>query len=120
MFYPATPESAYVIVRNRALPDTNDATGQSGMVELVARRGGCPGGTAVEVSAPLQALSPAGRGRFLIPRTMITPSMIGRAYQPWHADVEPEARARWKAYLQPESITLRNLINADTPGTLEA
>ena len=54
------------------------------------------------------------------PRNAITPASIGRAYQPWHADVEAEPRERWKAYLQPESLTLRNLIGADTPGALEA
>ncbi len=63
LFYAAPPERAYLIVRDQALPHTRDkATGEVGLVELVARRGGCPGGTTVAVTAPEQDLAPAGRG----------------------------------------------------------
>ncbi len=124
LFYAATPEEAYLITRDQTIPaqpttDGPDPEG-GGVVELVARRGGCPGGTAVQVSVPAKDARPGGPGRFLIDRAAITPTSIGRAYQPWHADVEPEPRQRWKAYLQPESLTLRNLIGAATPGALEA
>lgn len=91
------------------------------MVELVTRRGGCPGGTAVAVTVNEQDLrpgDPARPGSFLVPREAITPASIGRAFQPWHADVEPDAHQRWKGYLQPDSMTLRNLVGADTPGVL--
>ena len=113
LFYAATPEAAYVVTRDRTLPDL-DATGESGgeVVELVARRGGCPGGTAVEITVPEQDARPVGLGRFHLERDAVTPGMIGRAYQPWHADVEPDSRQRWKGYLQPDSLTLRNLIGA--------
>ncbi|MDN5769027.1 MAG: Fic family protein [Humibacillus sp.] len=119
LFYAATPEAAYLIVRDQSLPNQPDAaTGEADMVELVARRGGCPGGTTVAVTAAEQDLRPGRPGAFLIPRAKVIPAAIGRAFQPWHADVEPDKHQRWKAYLQPGSITLRNLVGADTPGTL--
>lgn len=102
LFYAATPEAAYLIVRDQALPHPPEpVTGEVGMVELVARRGGCPGGTAVAVTVNEQDLRPGDPGRpgsFLVPREAITPAAIGRAFQPWHADVEPDPHQRWKGY----------------------
>ena len=123
LFYAATPEPAYLITRDLVIPAPTSTDGPiSGgdLVELVARRGRCLGGTAVQVTVPDEKPRPAGAGRFLIARDAITPTSIGRAYQPWHADVEAEPRERWKAYLQPGPLTLRNLIGAETPGALEA
>lgn len=114
LFLPATPEDAARITRARRVP------GDAPLVEVSGRRGSCPGGTAVAVRVPEQALSPAGvPGRFLVDRAVITPDRVGRALQPWHVDVEPDPAQRWKAYLHPDMpLVLRNLVGADLPATL--
>ncbi len=89
-----------------------------GWVELVARRVGCPGGTAFAVMAAKQDLRPGRPRAFLIPAEAITPASIGRAYQPWHADVEPDKHQRWKAYQGPESLTLAQPARRRHPGAL--
>jgi len=52
----------------------------------------------------------------LVDRVVVTPERVGRAFQPWHVDVQPDVGQRWKGYLQLEmTLTLRNLVVADTP-----
>jgi len=111
LFYAASPEDAYRVVRSGQLP------GDSAEVELSVRRGACPGGTAVAVSVPAEVARRSHvPGRVMVAREVITPYRIGRAFQPWHVDVEPDIGQRWKGYLQPEmTLTLRNLVGADTP-----
>lgn len=91
--------------------------GEGPEIVVHARRGGLPGGSAVELRVPEGALRPGGRpGRFVVPRTAITPERIGRAFQPWHVDVEPDESQRWRGYLDPTfNLTLRNLLGAQTP-----
>lgn len=114
LFYAASPEGAYRFARSGQLP------GSSAEVELLVLRGACPGGTAVAVAVPAEAVRRSDvPGRVVVAREVIAAARIGRAFQPWHADVEPDVRERWKGYLQPEmTLTLRNLVGADTPLTL--
>lgn len=113
LYLAAHPETAYLITRDRTVP------GDEPFVELAARRGGLPGGHAVAVTVDEQLLRDEGAGRYRIAREHLGSEAIGRAYQPWHVDVEPDVRQRWGGYMQPSmSLTLRNLVGADTPATL--
>lgn len=113
LYLAAEPEAAYLITRDRSIP------GDDPMVALAARRGGLPGGHAVAITVDDRHLLDKGDGRYLLAREHIRSDAIGRAFQPWHVDVEPDVRERWGGYMQPSmSLTLRNLVRADTPGTL--
>ncbi len=111
LFYAASPEDASRIVRSGQLP------GNSAEVELSVRRGACPGGTAVAVRVPAELVRSSDQpDRVFVERAVVTPDRVGRAFQPWHVDVQPDVGQRWKGYLQPEmTLTLRNLVGADTP-----
>lgn len=107
LFLPATPEDAGRIVRSGVLLG-------SGEVELAHRRQGCPGGTAVGVLVDDDALraSPSP-GRVLAPRDLVEAG-LQRAFQPWHIDVEPDPRARWRGYVMDvDGSTLRNLLGIE-------
>ncbi len=119
LFYPASPEDAARITRTGRFP------GDSADVELSVSGGGCPGGTAVAVAVAVtvpeaaSARSGAVPGRVLVDRAVITAERVGRAFQPWHVDVEPDISQRWRGYQQPVmTLTLRNLVDADNPKDL--
>jgi len=111
LFYVASPEDASRIARSGRLP------GSSAEVELSVQRGALPGGAAVAVRVPAELVRPGDQpGEVLVDRVVVTPDRVGRAFQPWHVDVQPDVGQRWKGYLQPEmTLTLRNLVGADTP-----
>lgn len=115
LFLPVAPIPAYLVVRDRSIATEAD----SADVVLLARRGACPGGTAVGISVAEQHVRDLdGRGRYLVDRR-VAEQGITRAYQPWHADVETDEVARWRGYLDDTyGLTLRNLLDAQTPGTL--
>lgn len=113
LYLAADPEMAYLITRDRTIP------GDKTFLELAARRGGLPGGHAVAITVDEQLLRDEGTGCYLIAREHIGAKAIGRAFQPWHVDGEPDPQQRWGGYMHPVmSLTLRNLVGAETPGTL--
>jgi len=111
LFYAASPEAASRAARSGRLP------GGSAEVELSVQRVASPGGAAVAVRVPAELVRPSDRpDRVFVDRAVVTPDRVGRAFQPWHAEVQPDVGQRWKGYLQPEmTLTLRNLVGADTP-----
>ena len=104
-------------MRARALP-ISEAT----EVGLWTRRAACPGGAAVGVRVDTDRAVPGdGPGRARVNRWSVAAEDFTRAYQPWHADVEPDAHARWQGYLHPNMpVTLRNLVGVDMPNALRA
>jgi len=111
LFYAASPEDASRIARSGRL------SGSSAEVEVSVQRVASPGGAAVAVRVPAELVRPSDQpDRVFVERAVVTPDRVGRAFQPWHADVQPDVGQRWKGYLQPEmTLTLRNLVGADTP-----
>jgi len=111
LFYAASAEDASRIARSGRLP------GSSAEVELSVHRIASLGGAAVAVLVPEEVVRHSDHpDRVVVAREAITAARIGRAFQPWHADVEPDVRERWKGYLQPEmTLTLQNLVGADNP-----
>jgi len=76
---------------------------------------------AVRVRVPEEALRPRAGGGWAVDRELVVGDRVGRAVQPWHAVVEPDEEARWRAYLRPGSDrVLRNLVDADSVGVLRA
>lgn len=111
LFYAASPEDASRAARSGQL------LGSSAEVELSVQRVASLGGAAVAVRVPTELVRPSDQpDRVLVDREVVTRDRVGRAFQPWHVDVQPDIGQRWKGYLQPEmTLTLRNLVNADTP-----
>ncbi len=111
LFYGADPVEAYRITRAGRPP------GDSPEVEMSVDRDRFPGGTAVGVRVPDHAVRPSGEpGRVVVDRAVVTPDRVGRAFQPWHADVQPDVGLRWTGYLDPVmNLTMQNLVGADNP-----
>lgn len=94
LFYGADPVEAYRITRAGRLP------GDSAEVELSMYRARFPGGTAVGVRVPDRAVRRSGEpGRVVVDRAVVTPDRVGRAFQPWHTDMQPDIGQRWTGYL---------------------
>ncbi len=122
LFYAATPEAAYLIVRDQALPNPAEPVpGEADMVELVARRGGCPGGTAVAVTVNEQDLRPGDPGRpgsFLVLERRSPRPRSGGPSNPGTPTSNPTRTNGGRPTCGPEPLTLRNLLGANTPGAL--
>ena len=114
LFYAADPVDAYRIARARRLP------GDEAEIVLSTSRTACPSGTAVEVRVPEELVRRGDRpGQVLVERAAVSADRVGRAFQPWHVDVEPDVGQRWKGYLHPVmNLTLRNLVGAGNPKDL--
>ena len=112
-----SPEDAARTVRARAVPAGVAELGVGAVVvtaELTAP-------AAVRVRVPEEALRPRAGGGWAVDRELVVGDRVGRAVQPWHAVVEPDEEARWRAYLRPGSDrVLRNLVDADSVGVLRA
>lgn len=114
LYLAADPLQAYVTVRDRYI----EPWAGSEEVQLFARRGACPGGTAVGVVVDERDLREVRLGTYAVDRETAEQG-ITRAYQPWHVDVERDEGQRWKGYLDPTcGLTLRNLLDKQTPGEL--
>lgn len=117
MFLGVSPEDAARTVRARAVPAGVAELGVGAVVvtaELTAP-------AAVRVRVPEEALRPRAGGGWAVDRELVVGDRVGRAVQPWHAVVEPDEEARWRAYLRPGSDrVLRNLVDADSVGVLRA
>lgn len=110
----ADPVTAYRVVRDKQV------SGEPRDLAVSALRSALPDGTGVQLRIDDADIRTDAAGQLTVPSTAITPDRIGRAFQPWHVDVEPESRARWKGYLDPEyNLTLVNLVGAITPDDLE-
>lgn len=107
------PVAAYRLAREGSWPI--DAGPQ---LRVSARRTGLPDRAAVGLLVDEAALHETDRGGvWLVDRDQVS---IGRTFQPWHVDVEPDSGRRWKGYLDTEyDLTLLNLVDAITPGQLE-
>lgn len=114
LYLPADPIRAYLTVRDRRI----EPWAGSDDVLLLARRGACPGGTAVGIGVDERELRAVRPGTYAVDRQRAEQG-ITRAYQPWHVDVERDQGERWKGYLDPTySLTLRNLLDKQTPREL--
>lgn len=116
LYLAADPIQAYLTVRDRHIEPWSGTD----EVQLLARRGACPGGTAVGIVVDERDLREVRPGTYAIDREKAEQG-ITRAYQPWHVDVERDEGERWKGYLDPTySLTLRNLLDEQTPMQLRA
>jgi len=89
LFHAATPEDAYRITRSGQL------AGSSAEVELSVQRVASPGGAAVAVRVPAELVRLGDHpDRVLVDRAVLTPDRVGRAFQPWHVDVQPDVGQR--------------------------
>lgn len=80
-----------------------------------------PGGVGVQLTVEEHVVRRDDAGRLTVDRDSVSREAIGRAFQPWHTDVESEASHRWRGYLDPVyNLTLLNLIGAITPYELVA
>ncbi len=111
LFFLASSEDAYRISRARLLP------GDGSEVVLSVGRDLAAAGAAVEVRVGAEQVRADARpGLVRVDRAAVSPDRVGRAFQPWHVDVELDMNRRWAGYLQPVmTLTLRNLVGADTP-----
>ncbi len=116
LYLAADPIQAYVTVRDRHI----EPWAGTDEVQLLALRGACPGGTAVGIVVDERDLREVRPGTYAVDREKAEQG-ITRAYQPWHVDVERDEGERWKGYLDPTySLTLRNLLDEQTPMQLRA
>lgn len=116
VYLEADPITAYLITRDRVIPD---ATGPD-LLTVRARRSAMRDGVGVQLTLDPAHLVDTGTGVYAVQAAHVTPETIGRAYQPWHVDVEPDRHHRWRAYLDPTyNATLLSCLHATTPGELE-
>lgn len=110
----ADSATAHRVARDKRIP------GEPHDLTVSPLRSALPRGTGVELTVDEEALRAGGDGRLLVTSSEVSPDDIGRAFQPWHVDVEPDAAQRWKGYLDPVyDLTLTNLVGATTPMELE-
>lgn len=110
----ADPATAHIVAREKRIP------GEPRDLIVSPLRSALPRGTGVELTVDAAALREGTDGRLVVPSVVVTPDGIGRDFQPWHVDVEPDSAQRWKGYLDPVyDMTLTNLVGATTPMELE-
>lgn len=106
--------TAHIVARDKRIP------GEPRDLSVSPLRSALPRGTGVELTVDDTALREGTEGRLVVASSAVPPDGIGRAFQPWHVDVEADSAQRWKGYLDPAyDLTLTNLVGATTPMELE-
>lgn len=106
--------TAHLVARDKLIP------GEPRDLTVSPLRSALPRGTGVALTVDESALREGTEGRLVVASSAVTTDGIGRAFQPWHVDVEPDGAQRWKGYLDPVyDLTLTNLVGATTPMELE-
>lgn len=106
--------TAHLVARDKQIP------GEPRDLVVSPLSSALPRGTGVELRVDDDAVRTTPEGQIVVSFSAVTPVGIGRTFQPWHVDAEPESAQRWKGYLHPVyDLTLTNMVGATTPHELE-